>query len=194
MKKTNKYETFCPLFPGFYGSVFEYDGEEYDIGEYNREHETELDWDGFNWNYADYHNRVAKAFVNRLETELNHIFPVKIEFETLASPREYNFANDSINVKVELNLKALLTQIKARKEAAAIYFADKYTSCSGFISSHSPNIESWLAESYILEKPEHRIGALLDCLCSIEIDQDDIYYWTDSESWIDFSPNTEVPA
>ena len=191
--KTEIYETFCPLFPGFYGTVFEYDGEESDIYEYNRRHEVELDWDGFKWDYADYHNRVSKAFVNRLETELNQFLPVKIEMQELVSPREYNFANDSINVKVELNLKQLIGLIKARKEQAAEYFKNKYTSCSGFISFHSPNIENWLSADYILEKKEHRIGALMDCLCSIEIDQDDIYYWADSEYYIDFSPN-EVPA
>jgi len=193
-KTTEIYETFCPLFPGFYGTVFEYDGEENDIGEYNREHDTELDWDGFNWDYADYHNRVVKAFVNRLETELNQFLPVKIEMQELVSPREYNFANDSINVKVELNLKQLIGLIRARKEQAAEYFKNKYTPCSGFISFHSPNIENWLNADYILEKKEHRIGALLDCLCSIEINEDDLYYWTDSEYWVDFSPKETVNA
>lgn len=191
---TQKFETFCPLFPGFYGTIFEYEGEENDIGEYNMEHETDLNWDDFNWNYKDYHNRVAKAFVNRLESELNAIFPVKIEFQELISPREYNFANDSINVKVELNLKVLLTHIKARKEQATKYFKDKYTSYSGFISFHSPDIDNWLNPSYIIQDSKHRIGALLDCLCSIEIDRDDIYYWVDSEYWIDFSPKNEVTA
>ena len=193
-RNTQKFETFCPLFPGFYGTLFEYDNEEQDIESYNEENETNLDWDGFNWDYADYRNRIAKAFVNRLETELNHIFPIKIEFQELYSPKEYNFTNDAINVKVELNLNQLINLIKDRKEYAIMYFADKYTSRSGFISFHSPDIDNWLNPSYILQDSKHRIGALLDCLCSIEINEDDIYYWTDSENWIDFSPKNEVPA
>jgi hypothetical protein len=190
--KLEKYETFCPLFPGFYGSVFEYDSEENEIEEYNRENGTNLGYDDFNWNYKEYHNRISNAFVVRLETEIKQFLPVKIEFQELISPREYNFANDSINISVELNLKQLIGLIKAKKDEATKYFKDKYTSCSGFISFHSNDYADWINPEYILEKPGHRIGALLDCLCNIEIDKDDIYYWTDSENWIDFSPKNEV--
>jgi len=195
MKKNHqKFETFCPLFPGFYGTLFEYDSEENEIEEYNRENGTNLGYDDFNWDYREYHNRIANAFVNRLESEIKQFLPVKIEFEELISPREYNFANDSINISVELNLKALLAKIKAHKKEATEYFKNKYTSCSGFILFHSPDIDNWLSPSYILQDSRHRIGALLDCLCSIEIDENDISYWTDSENWIDFSPKNEVPA
>lgn len=190
MKKT--FETYCPLFPGFYGTVFEYDNEEQDIESYNEEYKTDYSYDDFIWDYKDYHERVAKAFVNRLETEICPLLPIKIEFQELRSPREYNFANDSINVAVTLDLKALMGLIKERKEQAEQYFKDKYTPCSGFISFHSNDVNDWLKQSYILENPDHRVGALLDCLCSIEIDQDDIYYWCDSEYWIDFSPVNET--
>ncbi len=142
----------------------------------------------------EYHLRVVQAFVNRLEIELNQFLPIKISFEALISPREYNFSNDSINVSVELNLTQLIGLISDRKESAATYFKDKYTSCSGFISFHSNDIDDWLNPEYIMENSAHRIGALLDCLCNIEIEQDDIYYWTDSESYIDFTPKNEINA
>lgn len=193
-QNTQKFETFCPLFPGFYGTLFEYDSEENEMDEYNRENGTNLGYDDFNWDYADYHSRVSHAFVDKLEAEINQFLPIKMDFQELVSPREYNFANDSINVSVELNLKQLIGLIKAQKEKAAEYFKDKYTSRSGFISFHSPDIDNWLNPSYILQDSKHRIGALLDCLCSIEIDENDICYWTDSENWIDFSPKNEVPA
>jgi len=189
-----KYQTFCPLFPGFYGTVFEYSGEEQDIEYYNEENGTNLDYDGFNWDYSEYSDRVAKAFVNRLETELKQFLPIKIAFERINSPREYNFANDSINVEISLSLNKLLKLIKERREKAAQYFKSKYTSCSGFISFHSNDISDWLRKSYILENSAHRIGALLDCLCSIELDQDDIIYWADSEFHIDFSPKEPIAA
>lgn len=189
MKQTKKYETFCPLFPGFYGSIFEYDNEENDIESYNDENGTDLSYDDFTFDYSEYHNRIASAFVNRLESELNQFLPIKIEFEKIVSPKEYNFTNDSINVSVKLNLKVLIDLINDRKENARTYFKDKYTSCSGFISFHSNDIEDWLNPKYIMERSEHRIGALLDCLCSIEIERDDIYYWVDSENWIDFGVN-----
>lgn len=183
-----KYQTFAPLFPGFYGTIFEYDRENEDIEYYNEEHKTDLDYDAFEWDYSDYHNRVAKAFINRLESELKQFLPIKIVFEEIYSPREYNFKNDSINVEISLSLDKLLKLIKDRKEQATQYFKDHYTSCSGFISFHSNKLHDWLRKDYILENPKHRIGALLDCLCSIEISQDDIIYWCDSEFHIDFSP------
>jgi hypothetical protein len=194
MATIKSFETFAPLFPGFYGTVFEYDGEGEDIDFYNEENGTDLDYDDFNWNYRDYHERVCKAFVNRLETELKQFLPITIEFQELRSPREYNFANDSINVKVDLNLPELIKLIGDRKEAATQYFKDKYTSCSGFISFHSNDVNDWLDIKYILENPEHRVGALLDCLCAIEIENDDIIYWCDSEYYIDFSPSNELTA
>lgn len=185
-KKTKVFETYCPLFPGFYNTVFQYDNEDSDIDYYNEENNTNLSYDDFEWNYKDYENRVAKSFVNRLETELRQFLDITITFQDVYSPKEYNFYNDHIDIKVELNLDELLQLIKDRKEQAAQYFRDKYTSCSGFISSHSNNIETWLSKKYILENTGHRIGALLDCLCSIEIDGDDIIYWADGEQWIDF--------
>lgn len=188
-----KFQTFAPLFPGFYGSHFEYDNEEQDIESYNEEHKTNLNWDDFNWDYAEYNNRVAKAFVNRLERELKQFIDLTIEFEELYSPKEYNFSNDSINVAIELDLWELLKLIEAKKGDAEIYFKDRYTSCSGFISFHSNQIDKWLDPEYILEDTKHRVGALLGCLCHLEIEQDDIIYWTDSEMYIDFSPK-EVEA
>jgi len=191
--KQQTFETFCPLFPGFYGTVFEYDGEENDIEYYNEENKTDLNFDDFNFDYADYHKRVSKAFVNKLESELKYWLPdINIEFQELYSPKEYNFTNDSINVSVQVDLNELLGLIQARKEDAAKYFKEKYTSRSGFISFHSANIDNWLNLDYIMEDSKHRVGALLDCLCSIEISEDDIIYWADSESWIDFCPKTEV--
>jgi len=195
MKHNNKqiFETYCPLFPGFYGTVFEYSGEESDIEYYNEENGTDLKWDDFNWDYAEYHKRVAKSFVNRCERELNYLLPVKMEFEELVSPKEYNFSNDSINVTVELNLGQLLGIIKERLSEAREYFKARYTSCSGFISFHSPHIEDWLKMSYILQDPKHRVGSLLECLAQMEITDDDVTYWADGEQYIDFYPK-EITA
>ena len=182
------FETFAPLFTGFYGTVFEYDNEDMDIESYNEEYGTDLNYDDFEWDYKDYENRIGRAFVNRLESELNYFLPIKITFKEIHSPKYYNFSNDSINVKVEVSLNELLKLVQDRKEQAAEYFKDHYTSCSGFISFHSNDIDDWLNKEYILENSQHRIGALLDCLCSIEIDPNDVMYWADGENYIDFSP------
>lgn len=187
-----KYETFCPLFPGFYNTVFEPLCEEYEIHSYNEENNTELGYDDFTWDYKEYEQRIAKCFVSRIEKELKQFLPIKIEFQNVHNPREYNFTNDSINISVSLSLDKLIKLIRDRKKDAAVYFRDKYTSCSGFISLHSNDLTDWLNKKYILEEPKHRIGALLDCLCFCEINNDDIIYWCDDETgYINYSVNEQ---
>lgn len=187
-----KYETFCPLFPGFYGTVFESSNEEYEIHSYNEENKTELGYDDFTWDYEEYEQRIGKCFVSRIEKELKQYLPIKMEFQNIHSPKEYNFANDSINICVSLSLDRLIKLIKDRQKDAAVYFKDKYTSCSGFISFHSNDLTDWLNKKYILEKPQHRIGALLDCLCFCEINQDDIIYWCDDKTgYINYTVNKQ---
>lgn len=183
-----KFNTWCPLFPGFYGTHFEYDNEDNDIESYNEENKTDLNWDDFEWNYKEYRERVSKAFVNRLERELEDIFPVKMTFQQLSSPKEYNFYNDSIWVSVEVDLDKLIEKVRKDYKSSAEYFKNKYTSCSGFISFHSPHLEMWIDKEYILKEPGHRVGALLDCLCSQHFSYDDIIYWTEGENYIDFVP------
>jgi hypothetical protein len=177
-----KYETYCPLFPGFYGTVFEPDCEDNEISGYNEENGTDYGYDDFNWDYTEYENRIAKSFVNRVERELKQFLPIKIEFQNIHSPKEYNFTNDSINVIISLSLDKLIKLIRDRSAAASEYFKSTYTSCSGFISFHSSNINDWLNKKYILDDPAHRIGSLLNCLCFCEINRDDAAYWCDDET------------
>lgn len=184
-----KFDTFCPLFPGFYNTIFQYDGEDYDIDSYNKENETDLGYEDFEWDYKDYDTRVSKSFVSRVEKELKQYLPIEIEFQQVSSPREYNFDNDSIYISVSLDIDVLIELIKDRREAATVYFKNKYTSRSGFISFHSNDVSDWTNKEYILEKPDHRIGALLNCLCYCEIDADDIIYWAESETgYISYNP------
>lgn len=188
-----KYHTFAPMFDGFYNTVFQYDRESEDIEQYNEQHGTNLEFDDFDFDYRDYERRVATAFVNRLETELKQFLPsIRIEFEQVRSPKYYNFTNDSIDIEVKLNLRQLIKLIADRKEAAAQYFKDVYTSRSGFMSFHSNDINDWLNVKYIKENTAHRVGALLECLCSIELDKDDTLYWVDGEFWINIQPVEKV--
>lgn len=182
------FETFAPLFPGFYGTIFEYDRESEDIDSYNEEYKTNLKYEDFEFNYVDYHQRICKAFVNRLEKEIDELLPIKIEYQSLCSPREYNFGNDSIYVKVTVDLKRLINAVAKLPNEEAVKYFDRYTNRSGFISFHSNNLSDWLNQDYIMEEPAHRIGALLDCLCTVEwgLEQIDLMYWVDSEMWIDF--------
>lgn len=189
-----QFKTWAPIFPGFYSTVFEYSGEEDDIRAYNEENKTTLKWDDFNFDYRDYEQRVSKKFVTRLERELSDYLEIKLSFENLYSPREYNFSNDSINITAEFDLDILISLISKEPEPASQYFKNKYTSYSGFIPFHSNRLEQWLDKSYILADAQHRTGALLECLCYLKLDvsSDEIFYWVDGEYWIDFGVKEQV--
>ncbi len=81
---------------------------------------------------------IAKAYVD----QFNSYYHTQLEFESLESPREYNFTTDTIycyishneirNIFEALDLKILDELIK-----------DKFTSRDGFISFYSNDINEW---------------------------------------------------
>ena len=182
-----KIETFCPLFPGFCNTMFE-PCEDNEIYSHNQEHDTDLSYDDFNWDYDDYQDRVASAFVESFEREFKDIVPgVDIKFQNVVSPKEYNFRNDSINIEVNMNFLDFMLIVNNNKENIRDYIRQNYTSRDGFISWHSNDVEDWCNPDYIMEKPEHRIGALMEALAQHYIEFDDIIYWADSEMWISYT-------
>jgi hypothetical protein len=182
-----KYETWCPLFPGFYGTCFEYDREEEDIAAYNRDNETDLHYDDFEWNYADFHDRLAHEFTDKLNLALKPYLKCKIKYEHLVSPKQYNFKNDSINIEVSVHLKNLM---EVSEDFARAYFKNNYSSHNGFISYHSNKLEDWKNVDYVLEKSEHRVGAWLDCFCRYSfkaLTDVDYFSWIESEYWVEYT-------
>lgn len=182
-----KIETFCPLFPGFYNTIFE-PCEENEIYSHNQEHGTDLSYDDFEWDYEDYQDRVASAFVESFEREFKDIMPgIDIKFQKVVSPKEYNFRNDSINIEVNMNFADFMAVVNENKENIADYIRQNYTSRDGFISWHSNDVEDWCNPEYIQENLEHRIGALMEALAHAHLDTDDIIYWAESEMWINYT-------
>lgn len=186
-------KTYLPVFPGFYGTIFEYENEEFDIENYNEENNTDLNFDDFEFNYKDYYNRVAKKCCEIIERELKHLFPsVSVKFESLVSPREYNFTNDSINVEISIDnqdFETMLTYLKTNKKEFKGYIKEMYSNCSGFISFYSTDYKVWLDE-YLKEdndKLTHCFGSVLNFILNNEgfID-DDLYDNLDGENYIEF--------
>ncbi len=180
-----KFETFCPLFPGFYDTIYEAD-ETNEIYSHNQEHDTDLTWDDFEWDYEDYQDRVARAFVERFEREFHDIFPMEVTFQKVNSPKYYNFSNDTIYIEVEMNFLKFMVLVNEKKENIKQYIKDNYTSRSGFISHHSNDVEDWCNPDYIMERPGHRVGALMEALAAHYMDTDNIIYWVDSEMYINY--------
>lgn len=64
------------------------------------------------------------------------------EFESMSSPRFYNFETDRLFVNLTAGDVARLVEL-AEPDALARIAADRFTSCSGFISHYSPDIADW---------------------------------------------------
>ncbi len=160
LTKTNKtIESFLPVFCGFYNSIFE-PSEDMVI-------EEPFTFDNYEFFYSDYRNEIARACVNGIEKQLTEygIKGVKIKYQTINSPKEYNFYTDAIHVEYKLTLKAIASineYLKKNKEAFDKYIVDHYTSRDGFMSSWSNNVDVWLTE-YLTDAKDlrHCFGAVL---------------------------------
>lgn len=139
-----KIETFLPLFPGFCNTRLEPD--ETNETEYINEQRAEnglleVNTDDIEWDYKGYREKVARNCCNYVEKVLGEMgLPVKIKFQEIRSPREYNFETDSVNIEITFpvrKLRALFNECKC-----AEYLEEKHKSRSGFISFY-PYGKNW---------------------------------------------------
>ena len=183
-----KIESYLPIFPGFYNTIFECDSEECEIEYYNEQNGTDLNWDDFNWDYREYHERMAKNCVNSIEHELKD-FNIKIEFQKLVSPREYNFTNDSINVEYSIeNLNQIENYLKDNFNEFEEYLKGRYTSRDGFTSFYSTDGYIWLY-NYLNDgnKIQHCFGSILEFILTNEgYNQDDLYNSLPDTGYIEY--------
>ena len=189
-------ETYLPLFSGFYGTYWEGD----DKIEQEIEHLNELravkglepiDYDACQFDYKDYEMQVVKGIAQYLERELVG-FVNNITIQGVVSPREYNFYNDSANVVITLskgNIELINSYLSIHSTEFAAYLKERYTSCSGFISSYPNNIEEFMEGEPLEHK--HKLGAILDFICECEgIEEINAYY--NVEAYIQVSNYSEL--
>ena len=175
--KTQKVGTWLPLFPGYYGTYLEPDTEEQnEIYYYNQENNTDYDYDNFNWFYDDYYKIVNINSCNFVEDILQKMNLIKsITYENMSSPKEYNFATDSINIEVEISAKQIafiLDYLKEHKTNFSAYLLDHYKSRDGFLSSYSYNFDDWYNKESILHT--HKLGAILQFILFNEEEEEDL--------------------
>lgn len=180
-------KTYLPVFTGFYGTIFE-PCEDSEIDEINSQRKEknlpEINFDQCTFNYDEYRNNVSIGVCEYIEKELKEINVLtSIKFESLYSPREYNFHNDSINIEIELSDENILNIKKFlydNIEDFKIFLKDRYTSYSGFISHHPNTVEGWRENTLnFMEygENEHYLGSVLEFICMInEIDNESMYY------------------
>ena len=177
-------QTFLPVFNGFYNTLFEdliYNATDNAIEWYNEHNNTLLNYDNFDFDFITLQNEICKDAVSKIEEKLNEIgINCSIKYETLVSPKYYNFHNDSINI--EINFKKFSQVIEILEQNYDLftqYIKEHYTSCSGFISSHSSYASDWMED--LREDPEnetHKVGAVLNFILQ-EIEEykpEDLYF------------------
>lgn len=163
MKKQSVIETFLPVFPGFYGTIFEPDFTRL-LDDYN------VNWEDVKFDFEAYKNAFGKFACEFLQEQLKE-YVTTIEFESVYSPHYYNFSNDSINCKITLtksNCKKIAKVIKLFKSEWSKYLKDKFTSCKGFISFHSNKASEWKinTSNYTdFSGNEHWLGEVLEFIC-----------------------------
>jgi len=167
-----KFETYLPVFTGFYNTIFEASGEENEIDDINN-HRTEknlpeIGYDECEWDYQEYRNEVSEQCTDQIEKQRRELLndSVRVKFQKLISPREYNFANDSINIEISLNKDAqetILEILRDNSEQFSSFIRERYTSCSGFISSHSNDANEWyqILSQWNSNELSHKLGAVL---------------------------------
>lgn len=172
LSNLEKIESYLPVFNGFYSTVFEADEENEIVAPYT--------YDDYTFDYKGYTREMALACTKQIEKKLKETegfnFGIKIEFDTISSPREYNFANDSIWVKYTLSedtAKEIHKYLLKYGKEFTQYIKDRYTSRSGFMSFYSNDASVWIAEYLNDEKQlSHCFGAILEFILTGYSDND----------------------
>ena len=89
---------------------------------------------------------------------------IGMTFESMDSPREYNFSTDRVYGLIPLKvIRELFRRSKAEGHATlAAVVAERFTSRSGFMSFYPSDLGGWLAESGRLQDWDHnQLGTLL---------------------------------
>lgn len=167
-----KVPTWLPVFSGFYGTIWETDNDEDRETEYINEQRqkkglNDIERDDIEWDYDGYRKAVAEGATDWIGLELHKLGMIDgYQFEELRSPREYNFANDAINIEFEIskkNVENIKAYLKKNETIFKEYIKEQYTSRDGFCSSYSNDYRDWIGEN--LEDTlnhSHKLGTVLE--------------------------------
>ena len=132
-------------FSGFYNSIhssnieYELDSDvftDHASGMINNDRLSELAYDAIDWN--ELHLDYVREYVDNF----NNKFDLNLKFESMTSPKEYNFSTDRIFC--EINKKELKQLVKqTSKENLAKMAKSMFTSRDGFISFYDNDYLNW---------------------------------------------------
>lgn len=161
----NQLVATLPYFPGFYYSCLD--------SLIDRELEYEMENTGEAWeqvekrfSYEDSRDAIARAWVNAFASHTG----IPVEWESMKSPREYNFQTDRVFVTLPIEeVQQLRDQTNDRELREAIQ--RNFTSRDGFISFYSDSLEGEEWQKPIQEWDHNQLMTLLEAwLTQGEID------------------------
>jgi hypothetical protein len=158
-------------FAGFYNSKYssELDAVQERFVEYEVEKNPGLNPDIPNealWHCADYgkaYDHIARAYVDQFNQHLidEYELDLDLKFESMQSPREYNFETDRIFCGIsEENVRKLREAVSDPALRQAI--RERFTSRSGFIPSYPNHLNAWNPNPLLWDHNE--LGTLLVAL------------------------------
>lgn len=127
-------------------------------------------------NYGAVYREYARAYCREFAGK----FGVKVQYERMKSPREYNFTTDVVFATISES-EALRVFNSLDKTEFSKVCVDMFTSRGGFSSFYSPNWENWGP----LETWDHnQLGAVMVCVAGPDFDQ-----WREYDLMEDYSGN-----
>jgi len=178
-----KIKTFCPVFTGFYNSIWQYQ-EDNEINEINEERKKsglvgEITFDNLEIDYRQYEADISEKICEAVKNELGEYIE-EINFERVVSPKEYNFVNDSIYCEIIPKIDAIKKFIYNNKKEYIEYLKNKYSSYDGFISAYSNKFETWEEKTNNFNDlgiNGHCLGSILEFIAGqLDIDELNIYH------------------
>ena len=106
------------------------------------------------------HQATREAIASEYVHQFNHYYDTSLEFESLQSPREYNFTTDRIFCHISINEFKRIYRA-CDKAKLAEYIKDKFTSYDGFASSYSNDLNDWIVEG-LVNSDHNQMGAVIE--------------------------------
>lgn len=124
---------------------------------------------------------IARDYVSAFDSVASEILnlPLGLTFESMDSPREYNFTTDRLYAHIGVDVAAaLFARSEAENHATlAAVIRERFTSRDGFISHYSNALPEWL-EKPVADWDHNEIGTLLiAALRLVGADEDDDIRW-----------------
>lgn len=170
----------CDIFPGFYESNLYNSDSEYYFNEMMKDddhpEEYELkDFEGFR-------TEVSKKAADLLHEAIvfDDSIIQAIDFESLSSPKYYNFETDRLNLKIKLDQRKLdLYCFRQEKTDFNQYLKDHFTSCDGFFSFIANNINDFKNQYVDEGKKDRCLNVMIEFYILKQFEK-----WENKESYL----------